>query len=152
MEALAARDVIAPRKDVHEAVELDDEARGVPDRGVVVGAQAVLEPQLPEVAHDVPRQGLAVRYEQGPLGFAGLDEPLQEGRLPGAVAAPQTSDFLIGSSMTSLVRVRNFAWSGDIGSTGVLVVRKGGVDLGVVIHLAVGEYVGVHVQRWPDAI
>ena len=64
-------------KDVHEAVELDDEAGGVPDRGVVVGVQVVLEPKLPEVAHDAPRQGLAVCYEEDPLGFAGLDEPLQ---------------------------------------------------------------------------
>ena len=68
----------------------------------VVGVQVVLEPQLTEVTHNVPRKGLAVRYKQDPLGLAGPDETLQERRLPGAVAAPHDQRlFLSGLSMTS---------------------------------------------------
>ena len=64
VETGAAQDVVAPLEYVHQAVELDDEARGVPDGRVLVGVQVVLEPKLPKVAHDVPRQGLAVHNEQ----------------------------------------------------------------------------------------
>jgi len=131
VETISVQDVVAPLEDVHEAVKLDDEAA--------------------KVTHDVPGKGLAVGDEQDPFGLTGPDEALEECRLTGAVAAPHDQRLfvwvihdLLGQSLEpGLVRAHLVAHF--LGS------KEGCIDLGAVIHLAVGEDVGVHVKRRLDA-
>ncbi|MFM7980355.1 MAG: hypothetical protein ACKPKO_13665, partial [Candidatus Fonsibacter sp.] len=49
--------------------------------------EVVLEPQFPEVTHNVPGKGLAVGDEQDSLGIASLDKTLEECRLTRTIAA-----------------------------------------------------------------
>ena len=119
---------------------------------IMAGVEVVLEIQFPEVTHNVPGKGLAVGNEQDPFGLASIDETLEEGSLTRAVAASHDERLflwvihaLFGQSLEQLLVIGHIA-------ARFLGCEEGCVDIDSVIHLAVGEDVGVHVERRLDPL